>query len=94
MASIEKRVLSAILNAIEARREKLSVPQSGTFAPSAVAPAMLREALFSDFGAVAELKRRRGLVEDSIEDWDRLWKRNPALAQMRSEPPIAGSWRR
>ncbi len=88
MASIEKKVLSAILNAIEARREKLSVPKSGTRALSDVAPARLREALFSDFGAVAELKRRWGLVEDSIEDWDRLWKRNPALAHMRSGPPI------
>ncbi len=88
MASIERRLVSAIVSAIERRREKLSVPQSGACAPSAAAPAMLREALFSDFGAVAELKRRWGLVEDSIEDWDRLWKRNPALAHMRSEPPI------
>jgi hypothetical protein len=77
-----------MVSAIERCREKLSVSQSGTCAPSVVAPAMLRAALFSDFGAVAELKRRWGLVEDSIEDWDRLWKRNPALAHMRCEPPI------
>jgi hypothetical protein len=37
------------------------------------------QALFSNFGTVAELKRHWGLVEDSIEDWDRLWKWNPAL---------------
>ena len=77
-----------MVSVIERRREKLSLPQSGACAPSAVVPATLREALFSDFGAVTELKRRWGLVEDSMEDWDRLWKRNPALAHMRCEPPI------
>ena len=62
---------------------ELSVDSTGV-----VPPARLREALFSDFAAVAELKRRWGLGADSLENWERLWCRNPALAGSGVKRPI------
>jgi len=84
MASIEKRVTSAILTVIRARREpeaELTVQPS-----AATAPVRLREALFSDFRAVAELKHHWGMTPDSLENWERLWRRNPALKEQFERP--------
>ena len=89
MASIEKRVISAILSTIRARWDSVaqnSRVQAGS--PAVVAPAKLREASFADFRGVVELKRRWGLLEDSVENWNHLWKQNPALPRMSVEPPI------
>jgi len=52
----------------------------------APAPAKLREATLSDFDTVTELKRRGGIVLDPIENWHRLWTRNPALQRMENLP--------
>jgi len=87
MSSIETKAASAILSVIRARKGAAKEgPQAGEF--SSVAPAKLREASFSDFDGVMDLRNRWGLPVDSLENWDRLWRRNPALEQMRSEPPI------
>jgi hypothetical protein len=90
MISIEKKVTSAILKMIRARRTASSAPQGDlpVHSAAAIAPAKLREARFSDFHAVAELKQRWGLNPDSFENWERLWRRNPALAQSNLERPI------
>jgi hypothetical protein len=53
-----------------------------------VVPAKLRQARFSDFAGVAQLKQRWGMAPDSLENWARLWRHNPALAHMKSEVPI------
>lgn len=53
-----------------------------------MAPAKIREAQFSDFNAVAELKLRWGANPDSPENWERLWRRNPALVESKFERPI------
>jgi hypothetical protein len=37
---------------------------------------------------VAELKQRWGIDADSLENWERLWLRNPALALGEAERPI------
>jgi hypothetical protein len=84
MASIEQKVTSAILTAIRARREpEDDIPARAT-APSG--RPILREAQFSDFDAVAKLKLRWGLSSDSLENWNRLWRHNPALGS--AERPI------
>jgi hypothetical protein len=88
MASIDKRVVAAVLTTLRARREEPSVSQPQVPVGSAPATAKLREAHFSDFEAVAELKRRWGLAADSLENWERLWRHNPALALMGPERPI------
>lgn len=46
------------------------------------APTKLREAAFSDYEAIADLKRRGGIVVDSIENWRHLWVQNPALCHI------------
>lgn len=90
MNSIESKVTKAILGMIRARRTA-SPSADGDLrghASSPIAPAKLREARFSDFQAVAELKQRWGLNAESFENWERLWRRNPALTRNHPERPI------
>lgn len=47
---------------------------------------MIREASFSDFSAVAAVKKRGGLLADSFENWERLWRYNPALRERHDRP--------
>lgn len=87
MHTLEKKVGIAILKWIRARRQPArETSQGATWAT--VAPAKLRAAQFSDFTAVAELKLRGGLNADSLQNWDRLWRHNPALGQHLIERPI------
>ncbi len=80
MVSIEKKVANAILTVIRARREpEADLP---VHSAAATAPATLREAQLSDFRAVANLKRCWGLKPDSLENWERLWRDNPALGPL------------
>jgi GNAT superfamily N-acetyltransferase len=89
MSSIEKRITSALLNAIRARREEHPAAKGDASSSSAATvPAKVREAVFSDFEAVADLKQRWGLAADSIENWDRLWRHNPALEHAPPSRPI------
>jgi hypothetical protein len=90
MGSIEKKITGGILTAIRARRKSSAAPEGDLQAQSsaALAPAKIREARFSDFPAVAELKQRGGLNADSFENWERLWRRNPALMHGGFDRPI------
>jgi hypothetical protein len=90
IASFEKKVTTAILSMIRARREEPFVEETDRRGNSGVGmPSVkLREALFSDFQAVTELKQRWGLSLDTFENWERLWRHNPALQQMEFKPPI------
>ena len=90
MESIEQRFARAILGMIRSRRQALATKATSLPVDSSryVAPVRLREAAFSDFEAVSELKLRWGLNADSIENWDRLWLRNPAVADGATERPI------
>jgi hypothetical protein len=88
MASIEKRIAAAVLTALRSRSEEHPISKSNPAVPSSAAPAKIREALLSDFEAVAELKQRWGMAADSVENWDRLWRQNPALARAPRSRPI------
>jgi hypothetical protein len=90
MASIENKVSTAILTMIRARRKPPSVLDGDLRVSTSVAVASvrLREVLFSDLNAVAELKKRWGLTPDSLENWERLWRRNPALRNVDFERPM------
>jgi len=89
MSSLQEKITAAILTQIRSRRSSSSSREQASSQPSnAAAPAKLREARFSDFYAVAELKNRWGLAADSIENWERLWRRNPAIEQNGVQPPI------
>ena len=86
MSSLERKIGAVLLRAIRTRRKPTV---EAVFDSSASAtPAKLRPARLSDFSGVAELKRRGGLNADSPENWDRLWNRNPALAEHPAERPI------
>ena len=90
MPSVEGKLVGAILDRIRSRRRETSALRGGPHAhsPVAVAPARLREALFSDFEAVHALKRRWGLIPDSFQNWERLWRDNPALQHCPHPLPI------
>lgn len=88
MASIEKRITAAVLTAIRSRREERPVSKSVSSPPLSAAPARVREAVLSDFEAVAELKQRWGMAADSVENWSRLWRQNPALVHAPRQRPI------
>ncbi len=90
MASMEERIVNTILAKI---RERRRVPTSLDARPHVRSrvvkePVRVREALFSDYGNVLELKRRCGLPPDSFQNWERLWRCNPALRQVPFERPI------
>jgi hypothetical protein len=87
MSLIEKRIISTVLGAIRKRRDTASARNAQSCLP-ATASAKVREARFSDFKAVADLKEHWGMAADSIENWERLWRYNPALAQMGNQRPI------
>lgn len=89
MSSFEKRIVDAILTRIRDRRKGPSLAAGEPHrALVVVAKTKLREAAFSDFGAVRELKRRWGLIPDSFENWKRLWQDNPALKSCPHTLPI------
>jgi hypothetical protein len=86
MGSFQEKISAAILTRIRKRRPSIVVDQERN-RPS-VPTAKLREVNFSDFEAVAQLKKRCGIVEDSPENWTRLWRLNPALAEEEAKRPI------
>src|SRR5881396_3203890 len=90
MVSLENRVTSAVLSRMRARRDTPSVTEPDLRFQSSIAaaPVRLREALFSDFDAVTELKKRWGLIPDSLRNWERLWRYNPALEHRQVKPPM------
>ena len=90
MTAIERKIVTAILGKIRKRRRTSVARESDVADRSLVAlsAVKLREAQFSDFEAVAELKRRWNLSPDSVENWERLWRRNPALTNTSADRPI------
>ena len=83
MASIETRLSDAILTRIRSRRDE-PTPDDDPGGPSSLAPAKIREAKFSDYQAITDLKQRWGLTPDPLENWEHLWRRNPALKHMQT----------
>jgi hypothetical protein len=89
MGSFQEKISAAILTRIRKRRP---APQAATRSQSndasKVPPAKIREVTFSDFDGVARLKARSGIVADSPENWNRLWRANPAFAAGTVSRPI------
>ncbi len=88
MGSIEKKIVSTILSAIRAQRQEPADRGSSLlgYSQPVIAQAKIREAVFTDFDAVTDLKRRWGLAADSRKNWERLWHHNPALMQGTERP--------
>jgi hypothetical protein len=89
MNSFQEKISAVILARIRSREASPTPGEKGQ-QPSAlkVTPAKLREATFSDFEGIAKLKARSGIVADSPENWNRLWKANPALIEGGPTRPI------
>ncbi len=88
MRPIQEKIAASILRIIRARRKSASGQlnhRPSQFSGS-LAPAALRDVVFSDFKAVAALKQRGGLAADSPENWQRLWQNNPALVHPGGRP--------
>ncbi len=87
MGSFQARISSAILGRIRKRRRSPAVAEpSLNNDPRKVPPAKMREVTFADFDGVARLKARSGMVADSLENWNRLWRANPALRGLVNRP--------
>jgi hypothetical protein len=89
MSPLQEKISTAILTRIRKRLNSFPATEKNERRTSpTLAPAKLREAAFSDFDGVAKLKERSGIVADSLENWNRLWRRNPVLAQSKVKRPI------
>ncbi|HYL83570.1 MAG TPA: hypothetical protein VE263_05000 [Candidatus Angelobacter sp.] len=91
MPATEGKIANLVLNRIRALK---TAPASGEGADYAEHPTdiakqvSLREAQFSDFEQVCALNLRLGQGPDSVENWRRLWRENPALAGTKEAAPI------
>jgi hypothetical protein len=74
------RLTEAVLKRIRSRAGEPSAEASGLPA----GPVSLREAQFDDFANVDDMNRRLGQGADSLENWRRLWRDNPALQSGRA----------
>jgi hypothetical protein len=88
MASIEKKIGNAILEKIRSRRDSTTASEIDSEGPPSSARAKVREAHFSDYQAITNLKQRWGLTPDPLENWEHLWKHNPALKHMQTSGAI------
>jgi hypothetical protein len=90
VASLEKKLVGAVLNRIRERRDgSVGADILRAAESSRTSGALtLRNARLSDFQSIAELKGRYGIVVDPPDNWNRLWWSNPAIARMTSEPAI------
>lgn len=87
MGYLESKAVNALLRRIRSRKRADSANSIRLSHPArAAAPAKVREATFSDYKEISDLKRRGGIVVDSIENWQRIWAKNPALDRMPSLP--------
>lgn len=88
MGFLEQKITAAILGTIRKRRKASHCPSDAVRFGQRTVPPTLRKAAFSDFSAVAALKQRWGLSPDSFENWERLWRFNPALPHIQSDRPM------
>ncbi len=90
MSSFEKVAINAVLDRIRQRRQVSTNAdvRSELKRPRLAGLPALREAKLSDFRAVSHLKQRCGVVAGPLENWERLWCRNPTLTRMKFRPTI------
>jgi hypothetical protein len=89
MGSLQEKITGSILSMIRKRRSSSAAAETNSHArSSAIEPARVREVQFSDFDGVSQLKQRWGIAADSLENWERLWRRNPALMRTEVERQI------
>jgi hypothetical protein len=90
MPATENSLTTKVLTLMRARRHASNNSENEPSIqplPGAL-PVELREAKFSDYSVVTDLKRKWGLIPDSLANWERLWRHNPALQYAQAQPPM------
>src|ERR1700735_743938 len=90
MPATDNSLTTRVLTLIRARRHASTNLEKnpGIHPLFGTSPVQLREAKFSDYSAVTDLKRKWGLIPDSLANWERLWRHNPALQYTQAQPPM------
>lgn len=80
MAPVETKLVDVVLKKIRAKRQEAAERTSHDPTNSPAAGSVsVRQAQFSDFDRVCEMNVELGQGPDSRENWNRLWRDNPAL---------------
>ena len=92
MSALEEKIVSTLLKVMRSRRSSSAEVESGSVVPepAPISAVRQREVHFSDFEAVAALKKRSGLSSDSLENWHRIWRDNAAVQFATS--PLCKGW--
>lgn len=91
MSAIEGKIANLVLNRIRALKTAPANGKGASHTERSVDIAKqvsVREAQFSDFEQVYALNLRLGQGPDSAENWQRLWRENPALVGTKEDAPI------
>jgi hypothetical protein len=91
MSLIENAISRAFLKRIRHRRaqeQDLNEEQADELVRKTAVS--IREAEFSDFENVDQLNRKLGQGPDSLENWRRLWRDNPAIKDLQA--PVRIGW--
>jgi hypothetical protein len=90
MPATDNGLTTKVLTLMRARRHASTNLENnpGMQPPLGAWPVQLREANFSDYSAVTELKGKWGLIPDSFANWERLWRKNPALRYAQGQLPM------
>jgi hypothetical protein len=81
--SIQQIIGEAVLRRIRAKKSEMSdstVEVVPRLEHAAAKQTSVRAASFSDFECIRAMNQRLGQGPDSLENWHRLWRENPALA--------------
>jgi hypothetical protein len=85
VSSLTTKTRDRLLARIRSRTEGAADANAADHPEGAAAgPVSLREAQFADFAAVSAMNRGLGQGADSLENWHRLWRDNPALRHGRA----------
>src|SRR5258708_668152 len=88
---MQSKIKEAVLRKIRSRAEESPAEYATripALSPEAAASVSVRAAQFSDFERVCAVNRRLGQGADSVENWQRLWRDNPALLVGNRTPRI------
>jgi hypothetical protein len=88
MSVIEKKIADLVLKRVREVRSKEEESSTPGPALKTAEKVTVREARFSDCERVCVLNTKLGLGPDSPENWERLWRDNPAIAE--GEKPVIG----
>ena len=89
MAPVETKLVDVVLKKIRAKKQATAERASLVVTSSPVAGSVsVRQAQFSDFDRVCAMNMELGQGPDSRENWNRLWRDNPALGSSNDAPCI------